>query len=556
MEACDTIHLDQNSDDNTTATGGSSTDIQFLDTIDESISIKGNSAEALERILLFFLDVDVRTPINQIQRVYSYLHNIIPFLDKGEMEKLREDVFPKLQYFPILHQEQMQLAVEIAEWHLMVSSSVPLEQLLTQYLQSMHYYSKAILIAELNDSSQLELLRFGISKVFMRVIKDQSTFRDRLDRARREVDPDKFGRVLAEIEILKQYRCDHEDHTFLKGLIEQAGRILANITLKNQEKFKCFSPFVRQKLIEKFDATDINHTTQGYRNAIQNFRGIFRKEIDDFSSELNDFNAVRKSQQIIQDHFLRFFQEKLVEHVFAFIGPPPCAYDLRAMGSIGRGELCPYSDLEWMILIEDEKHFDYFQKLAQIIKLQIVSLGETAASNLPVFSCLGDKHKSGFHVDSGSDPVDATLELIRTPQAMACKQKAWDGEKEHSDACLPVHTLRKSCSLLSDHSFLFTEYENEMEKILSLPLPEGEQILLGKTIGQRRALGLLGEQLKAYGECFKTPPEKQTVLDIKEQFIQLINYCLNDLALYYNIREVNTLDIIDALVEKEVFTER
>ena len=115
--------------------------------------------------------------------------------------------------------------------------------------------------------------------------------------------------------------------------------------------------------------------------------------------------------------------------------------DLRAMGSFGREEICPYSDLEWMILINDnqnegrinrdndkinqdkeiyDQRISFFKTLASFIELQVVSLGETAATNFPVFTALGTKNSSGFHIDTGGNPTQDDL--------IGC-QKKWQAYK-------------------------------------------------------------------------------------------------------------------------------
>jgi hypothetical protein len=66
----------------------------------------------------------------------------------------------------------------------------------------------------------------------------------------------------------------------------------------------------------------------------------------------------------------------------AILEQPSCGYDIRAMGSFAKRELCPYSDLEYMILIENEENRDEFQILAQFLDIQITSLGSWGKSSV------------------------------------------------------------------------------------------------------------------------------------------------------------------------------
>ena len=87
------------------------------------------------------------------------------------------------------------------------------------------------------------------------------------------------------------------------------------------------------------------------------------------------------------------------------MGEPACHYDFGAMGSLARGNLALYSDLEWCILIEHSEHAPYFARLAHLVEIQIIGLGEDPAIELPVFTCIAKKHRSGLHVDTGGNPT-------------------------------------------------------------------------------------------------------------------------------------------------------
>ena len=124
--------------------------------------------------------------------------------------------------------------------------------------------------------------------------------------------------------------------------------------------------------------------------------------------------------------------------------------------------MCPYSDLEYMILIEDDSQKEYFIKLASLIEMQIASLGETPATNLLVFTTLGSQHTSGFHVDTGGNPrLDTSL--IGTPHALAALQRQVSTYELES----PIHTLLTSESLEASETSLFKQYQDELTILLA-----------------------------------------------------------------------------------------
>ena len=52
----------------------------------------------------------------------------------------------------------------------------------------------------------------------------------------------------------------------------------------------------------------------------------------------------------------------------------------------------------------------------------------------------------------------------------------------------------------------------------------------------------------------KTTPFKP--VNIKERYVQFLNFFLADLALYFGVQATNTLDIIDALVQEKCLQQK
>ena len=265
----------------------------------------------------------------------------------------------------------------------------------------------------------------------------------------------------------------------------------------------------------------------------------------------------------------------MLNDAITILGEPPCDYDLRAMGSAGREEICPYSDLEWMILIgnnqnedrisqdndninQDKKiydqHISYFKTLASFIELQVVSLGETAAANLPVFTSLGTKNSSGFHIDTGGNP--SKDDLIGCPEKMASLQKPKNYDQDYGPRRIE-HTMLKTISLSQTTPDLFNQYQSCMDEILDKELSPAEKIsaLSALTVRERRALKLIEKRLADYKKAWNVHFEEHKIINIKEQYIEVLQHLIGDLALFYGIKETNTLDIIESLKGKQVFTE-
>ena len=182
--------------------------------------------------------------------------------------------------------------------------------------------------------------------------------------------------------------------------------------------------------------------------------------------------------------------------------------------------------------------------MARILELQIIGLGEDPANNLPIFTCIAEKHRSGLHIDTGGNPATSE-DLIHTPELLAKKQK----EMDYPPNSL-ANTLRKTISLQQSTPDLFNAYQKCMEEFLDETPPK----LPAETFRKNHAKQLLQVRLQDYEKAWNQPFQ-ESIVDIKKHYTELLNHLMSDLSLYFGIMEGNTLDIIEKLVEKEIFTE-
>jgi hypothetical protein len=168
------------------------------------------------------------------------------------------------------------------------------------------------------------------------------------------------------------------------------------------------------------------------------------------------------------------------------------------MGSFGREEPCPFSDLELMILIEkdDEGTTSYFKLLIQCLDLQMRSLGESPGEIDKlgiVFRCIHQKTPLGFHLDLGHAEM---------PEKMAELQS-----KDHPNIDDPsledpntlAHTALKSTSLSRNSPTLFEKYQSEKKTVLANT--KREDI----SLHQYRALRYVKKRVNDYQKVWKSP---------------------------------------------------
>ena len=158
----------------------------------------------------------------------------------------------------------------------------------------------------------------------------------------------------------------------------------------------------------------------------------------------------------------RGFFEVLFRQACYVLGDPPCGFDIRATGPLGREEMCPFSGFGIMILIDDDRNTPYFSRLAEILELQITSLGETP-NLLLAFSCLPfNDNPSGFHLDPRGNPAGEDR-LIQTPQAMAAFQQT-----PSVDLPSVEYAVLRSSSLHANDTELYEAYLKGVKTVMNI----------------------------------------------------------------------------------------
>ena len=491
--------------------------------------------------------------ISDKKRIYTHLFCLFPFIDKENLKlflrqnnstkvSTKEGPFQELlNYTPQLQEEQKKLALLLALLHLQevqeFSEDDPLELDLKfkKYQEAMNYWSQANKINQrLNGTDR------GCAYVFSELIHQISKecFQIRLKKTKN--DELYFKEVFEQIE-KKEKLCFMEEHqTFLADLYTLVIESIPKFGFDLQKKYENYMGDAF-KLRKRYESCEINpHTFPlKYSIKLQEYRELFKY----FIFPNDDILLVRSSQTEFTRKLRELFQS-ILEDAFLIVGPPPCScdisgmlkdgYDIRPMGSVGREEPCPFSDIELMILFKEEGHEEYFKTLTEVLNFLIISVGET--SNIPlIFTSLYSKNPSGFHLDV-SPACDSNF--MGTPNKVAQLQNL---QKEQLGPQTAGQMVRKSLSFTNNPS-LYESYLNEMSPILDHPEYRRHSL----------ALELFRQRMHDYYEAWKVLNFQY--FDIKKQCINLF-HVISDIGFYWGIEKTNTLDILVALTEKGVFTQ-
>lgn len=154
---------------------------------------------------------------------------------------------------------------------------------------------------------------------------------------------------------------------------------------------------------------------------LQSIRGKYRHELEEvhqltsrFPTLTNltcDDSLISQLSQLMKsismsctEDIVQFAGSVMLESTKIIKKEPPCSFSVVAIGSIARGEASPYSDLEYLFLIEKKtpESIDYFQKLAMTSYFLIGNLRETKLSYMAIYELQGwfdDQAQNGFKID-------------------------------------------------------------------------------------------------------------------------------------------------------------
>ncbi|NGX38127.1 MAG: hypothetical protein K1000chlam2_01299, partial [Chlamydiae bacterium] len=440
---------------------------------------KVHAPKAFHVLLVEIQSITEKTPLQKLAQTLSDLTASISNLDQQQMRKLLICLPKTLTHANSLKKEQAELSSALGNWNLERSLR-----------EAMHYCAIALNIEETQERHE------WVSSIFIRWTLEKAVHKSLLEHAYRMADPERFNTILDDLQRLKIFCGVQKD---FDALIDQAYQALTEDPRESR-----LQPFeVCTEKLRSIDRTlpQSGYLTQKYQTALENYRKQF--ETSDPSEML--------------DHFKELF-EVFLEDAFLLVGPPPCGYDLRALGSLAKKSPCPYSDLEWFILIEDKKHLPYFQNLAEVIELQFISLGETAPGvSIPVFTALGPKHRSGLHIDPGANPAleSNTVELISEPAELASTISV---ENSNNNDDLAT-SLLQSVSLKTNDSSLHASFQSQID-------PE---------VRKKKALEAIEARKALYSQTWTAAPEHLQEYNLKTEFITFLNFLISDFGLYFGM---------------------
>ena len=506
-----------------------SENLQFLERIKQQIQAK-EYEEAFKNLKALRFDFSKDQKV--IAALFACLHAVLPHLKASDLFSEAEDPSKSflrafLEQTSLYSGEQRQLALDLADCY---SRSPSRGDAFDQIAIIMHFLAKAIALSIEYHLPHTDEIHQKASQLFMQVIASYLVktqyFSDKLQKSLSH--PQKFKEVFEQIELLKKYCCSVDDMVQIQKIYQQARDVFNQIP-NTLAEFKNFAADIRKGLFAEWTSPS-PFVTRNYWKALNEFRDSFKQEFKGLSDKISDYEKVRSFQRNRWEAFKDFVANTLLQDTFHIFGLASRMHDVRGMGSFAREEICPYSDLEWFILVNKEEDKPEFMHFAKLFLIQVASLDETAITSIPVFTALGEKNRSGLHSDGQI--------LVDTPAKIAAYQSV--GKPSITS---PTNLLLTSQSLHQTNETLFEAYHLEIKKLL----PE--------SIRRKRALDKIKERLFYFKQDWSKSIDQLESIHLKELFVEPLFHLLGDFKLYFGLTQNNTLDIVDALVKNKIFDE-
>ena len=233
----------------------------------------------------------------------------------------------------------------------------------------------------------------------------------------------------------------------------------------------------------------------------------------------------------------------------------PCSFVVVAIGSLARGEATPYSDLEYLFLME-EKTVDavgFFERLAMTSYFLIANLGETKLSYMDIEELKGwfdDCSTNGFKIDgltegagnipTGNGRGNLKNPFITTPQELLHRYESVMMQPDYNKA------LRGDLTAMLTYMRLVYS-EGKGERMLA-DLKTAMRRIKADYHRTRLNVQMMENDVKKYKfEPQSDLAKKGYTLDVKKEMYRFPSILLLDLAIIYDCPGETSWDTIGKL---------
>ena len=374
---------------------------------------------------------------------------------------------------------------------------------------------------------------------------------------------------------VKNYEIKNDKHDLLeivKAANERVQKSLANSMGRNIDGRSLKSEAYKSELQQIRD--DAKSLLERMENGNEN--------VDDTNTE----EEIRRRKYIEQQEKVRELLEMIssrikqllsgiIQDCLEILGKAPCSYEVIVLGSLARGEMTPFSDLEWAILTSSEPNEEdktFFRNLTNLVHLEVINLGETILPSMNIRVLMGggwfydDITPRGVSFDgllpqACKTPLGNFLigngqrfELIHSPADMVAYQS--DDWYKVNPALAEI--LLTVAPLSADNHRLVDEYVDLLREFLSKPCDledchHHESSVDPCSIRKCRSTRSLGKDVTKYGEFSFASKQKfdGKLYDVKKDIYRLTDRVVAGLGSCFDIASNGAFAVLDELLKQQ-----
>lgn len=292
-----------------------------------------------------------------------------------------------------------------------------------------------------------------------------------------------------------------------------------------------------------------------YKANIANMRGLISKmlETGTYAGELSSF--VSDNYTALISSAATFAEMKLG----ADGKDCPVKYVIGGLGSLARGDVSPYSDLDFVFIVEEDQPGTrkYFEELLGVMREVILGLGETGPKAGIQF-CTGGLTPPYQKLETKRKDLGGSPHLYGTPEEIASNaHKPYRSREVMIPSASPaaVNIGLQQVGFIHGDRKVLQKFIEERDKLYREPSSDDPK----KTTRQMKGLEFMGSSfshMAELGDLEKTLAQDTGYIDVKKLILRPISAIVGGLCIYHGIEKTNTLESIDALVARKHLNHR